>query len=421
MSNNFPTIKPSLNLQFANTGALPPDVTFTRASSSGGYYDGVTVSKAEENLLLQSQTFDNASWTKTSSTITANTTVAPDGTTTADTFTASAGGTTAQTSQVILLPTGTHTISVYAKAGTNDIFDFGYTSQGVISHRATVDLTGETIINQAGTTSNLTLTDVGSGWYRCSFDFTLSANAAANSIAAVRGNAVSLDTETLILWGAQIETRAFVTAYTPTTTQPITNYIPKMLFAPANVPVFDHNPVTGEALGLSVWEARTNLLLRSQEFDNASWTKTRSSVAANQIIAPDGTLTADKLVEDGTAAATHALSQTFAGFVSGTVYTVSIFFKAGERTQARVQFSSAAFTTAIGSIFNISTGAVVSSDAGITATITAGGNGWYRCTITATATATASAGINIFPAVAGSSSYDGDNYSGIYLWGAQLE
>jgi hypothetical protein len=52
MANNFPTIRPSLNMNFAGTGVLPPDVTFTRASQSGGYYDGKTVVKAEENLLL---------------------------------------------------------------------------------------------------------------------------------------------------------------------------------------------------------------------------------------------------------------------------------------------------------------------------------------------------------------------------------
>ena len=41
--------------------------------------------------------------------------------------------------------------------------------------------------------------------------------------------------------------------------------------------------------------ATTNLLLRSEEFNDASWTKTRSSATANAIAAPDGSLTADKI------------------------------------------------------------------------------------------------------------------------------
>lgn len=53
-------------------------------------------------------------------------------------------------------------------------------------------------------------------------------------------------------------------------------------------------------LGLSVWEARTNVALRSEEFDNAAWTTLGSGttypvVTANQAVAPDGTTTADRV------------------------------------------------------------------------------------------------------------------------------
>ena len=64
--------------------------------------------------------------------------------------------------------------------------------------------------------------------------------------------------------------------------------------AGVNVPRFDHDPVTGESLGLLVEESRSNLLQRSEEFDNASWGKQNSHpVTANSVSAPDGTLTAD--------------------------------------------------------------------------------------------------------------------------------
>src|SRR5690606_5381998 len=66
--------------------------------------------------------------------------------------------------------------------------------------------------------------------------------------------------------------------------------------AAVNEPRVDYDPLTLELRGLLVEEQRTNLLLRSQEFDNASWSKVSSSVSANAAVAPDGTLTADKII-----------------------------------------------------------------------------------------------------------------------------
>jgi hypothetical protein len=51
IQSNFPSIRPSLNLDFANTEQLDPRITFTR-DTGATYYDGKTVAKAEENLLL---------------------------------------------------------------------------------------------------------------------------------------------------------------------------------------------------------------------------------------------------------------------------------------------------------------------------------------------------------------------------------
>jgi len=51
---------------------------------------------------------------------------------------------------------------------------------------------------------------------------------------------------------------------------------------------------------------RRNLLTWTEQFDNAVWTKTNAAVTANATTAPDGALTADKLVED-TANAQHRI------------------------------------------------------------------------------------------------------------------
>ena len=65
---------------------------------------------------------------------------------------------------------------------------------------------------------------------------------------------------------------------------------------------FDHDPETGESLGLLVEESRTNLLRYSEEFNNAPWRKYNTTVSSNTATAPDGTSTADKLIASATTA-----------------------------------------------------------------------------------------------------------------------
>jgi hypothetical protein len=53
-----------------------------------------------------------------------------------------------------------------------------------------------------------------------------------------------------------------------------------------SAPRFDHDPTTGESLGLLVEEQRTNLLLQSEDF-STTWTTTNTTVSTNQVTAPD--------------------------------------------------------------------------------------------------------------------------------------
>lgn len=69
-----------------------------------------------------------------------------------------------------------------------------------------------------------------------------------------------------------------------------------------------------------------NYLLRSSELDNASWTKTDCSFTPNAAIAPDGTLTADKFVENALNAE-HVAFQTANAAGWGDVVSVSACFK----------------------------------------------------------------------------------------------
>ena len=223
-----------------------------------------------------------------------------------------------------------------------------------------------------------------------------------------------MDSGTILLWGAQLEQRSSATSYTATTTQPITNYIPVLLTAANNVSRFDHNPTTNESLGLLIEESRTNLLTYSAEFDNAAWGKTRSSITSNTIVAPDGTLTGDKLVEDTTATNTHFVRQDFTLAV-GT-YTYSFFAKAAERQSIQCVRQNTNIDL-ITHLFNLSTGVATGTGASMTSV----GNGWYRCVGVITVNAVAATGVNFSLYDGSTITYTGDGYSGIYIWGAQLE
>jgi len=162
-----------------------------------------------------------------------------------------------------------------------------------------------------------------------------------------------------------------------------------------------------------------NLLVQSQTFSNASWTKQYSSVSGS-ITAPDGTSTATQLIQDTTASVFHRL-YIVAQVVIGTTYTFSVYVKAN--TMNFVQLN---LNTAFGfyNSFDVSTGTIGTGN-GSSPTMKSVGNGWYRCTITGTATSTGNGECNIVLVLNNTSggfpTYNGDGTSGLYIWGAQIE
>jgi hypothetical protein len=169
--------------------------------------------------------------------------------------------------------------------------------------------------------------------------------------------------------------------------------------------------------------AATNLAIRSQEFDNAAWTKTRSSVTANSTTAPDNTSTADTLVEDATATSTH---QTSMGITptTGVTYTFSVYLKKKERTFAAIQFGNFANQVASNVVVADLTAGTINATDLSRSSITNIGNGWFR--VSTTVTSLNGGGISptisiSTTAFSSGATYSGDGVSGIYVWGAQVE
>jgi hypothetical protein len=199
--------------------------------------------------------------------------------------------------------------------------------------------------------------------------------------------------------------------------------------AAIDVPRFDHNPTTGESLGLLVEEQRTNLLLRSEEFDNASWGKSALTVTANSTTSPSQATTADKLIENGTTNE-HYVRQTPVAYPTGATFSISIYVKSAERTSLRVRAldtvnSANGFFGSIDTATGTTGGAATGTGTFTSATAVNAGNGWWRLTIIGIASSTSTScilDVFLLPGNANSASnYAGNGTSGIHVWGAQLE
>lgn len=183
---------------------------------------------------------------------------------------------------------------------------------------------------------------------------------------------------------------------------------------PINVPRLDYT--NGSCPSILVEPQRTNLVLRSEEFENAYWGKVKTTIIQNSTIAPDGSLTADKLIDDTTVSATHQISRNIT--VSSGLYTMSVFVKKGEYNFIRfwedVQTGRQCY-------FNLDTGVATNVNM-FNVSIEDYSDGWYRCIATINIPSAGNFGFRINLTPNGTTvTYNGTGTNGVYLWGAQLE
>jgi hypothetical protein len=177
---------------------------------------------------------------------------------------------------------------------------------------------------------------------------------------------------------------------------------------------FDHNPATGESLGLLVEEARTNAVTYSEQFDNAAWTKNAVTVTANAVAAPDGTTTADMITANG-ASAEHIIYST--GVAAG-LKTGSVYAKAGTNNFIQLTFGS---SDTVYANFDLSNGTVGTVGVTSVASIQALSNGWYRCSLHTTSTIASNIVVVIVSSTTATRSQSNSLATSVYVWGAQVE
>jgi L-rhamnose mutarotase len=160
---------------------------------------------------------------------------------------------------------------------------------------------------------------------------------------------------------------------------------------------------------------RTNLLTYSEDFGDSDWTKANVNINTNTVLAPDGTITADEQIET-TGNATHLSFQNTTVSNAATV-SLSLFVKR-KNTRYCILLENATGKR-IG--FNFDTGLIEFKSSNIETFVEQFTDGWYRIGFTCTVPST-SAIFRVYNTPDGTTiSYTGDDVSGFYLWGAQLE
>jgi hypothetical protein len=169
----------------------------TQATAASRPTYGIVPLGGRRNLLTFSEQFDNSGWLKSSSTITANTIVAPDGTTTGDTATATTNDPWLE--QSVSATAITYTLSVYL--------------QGIgssIGKRPRIRLIRDSL---AQILLSPFLPALTSGWQRYTFTGTFSVNPTSVVARIDFVDDSPAIGDAVYFWGAQLETGSTATAY----------------------------------------------------------------------------------------------------------------------------------------------------------------------------------------------------------------
>jgi hypothetical protein len=369
------------------------DLSFTRASNGTRVNSAGLVEVTPWNLLQQSETFDNATWSKSGIAVTANASANPlTGLTNADNLVAENVNNFHYINQAITFTSDESTIFVYAKANgyTWLVIDTG------LSNRFAYFNTTTGLVGTTGSSSTATIESVGNGWYKCILSFTAIAGS-SNIYLSVRnadngGSFTGNGTGGILVYGAQLNIGSTAKPYFPTTDR-------------LNVPRLTYQNGGGGCPSLLLEKQSTNLVVQSN--DMTTWTNGAGTMTKNATTSPDGTNNALSFDNSGDCS-------TFASASNG-VYSWSLFVKQGTSATASIDMSDGATGDVI-TTFTFSTKTFSGTSAGgswstPSASYIDLGNGWYRITLTATKNAGSSIGHKIIAS--------GSGYT--YVYGAQLE
>jgi hypothetical protein len=365
-ANDLFSIAP-LDLRFAQQKTLDPRVTFTRQSRATYVDSDGVIRTATTNLLLRSEEFDTT-WVQPGI-VSANTEIAPNGTLTADTITSGGTGLGAIYQNVSVLASTIYTASVYVKLGTMSSSNYKVAVyNNSASNFIAVDVTPSQTPNS-------------SGWTRVTYTFTTPVGCTSVRWYPFRIES-AIPLSTVYLWGSQLEQSTTVGEYIPTTS------------TINSAPRFDHDPTTGESLGLLVEENRTNSFEWSNSANNnETWNNvgTYLNLASGQSDPAGGTAGIRATDANSVSSGTHLQRTSLANLTASTTVTYSVWLKPIDCPNNAVILTVFANTTtdAINATFSVSGTAITAVSTSATGTGAASGasfevfpNGWYLCRLT---------------------------------------
>jgi len=347
-------------------GSLQPtdgsgDFTFTRGSnlSATRVNAAGNIEKGYENLLLQSNSFSNATWAKSSVSVTSGQS-GYDGTNDAWLLSKSASNAYINQSNIT---NGVQAFSIYAKANESN---FLYVRIYSDSPRVYFDLINGVATN-SGPVISSSMEDVGDGWYRCSFSTNLTA---ANFLRIYPAEAAfdsSATTGSIYIQDAMLNQGLIAYPYIETTTTSAQGGILE------DTPRIDY--LSGPNGSLLLEPSRTNLINNSGYFANRVYNST--IITQNYNISPEGVINSALIDKNGVAYG--RIDYNFY-YPSGT-YTYSAFVKGNDIVKLRLDYPGSSKEAYI----NCSNGQTTNYQSKPMDSISSVnyGNGWYRFICTA--------------------------------------
>ena len=453
------SIRPALNLDFANSKQLDPRITFYR-NSIATYYDsngilryaieneprfdhdpatgeskGLLIEEPRDFLNTNSITINGGYWSFSNASASVKQALAPDGTYSADGLMANTVNDGHGVLKSFVPAANTYyTLTAYFKRGANRYAQIAwyYNEAAGASNYPTAyfDLDNGTFTHSSGINRGTTMTDVGNGWYRCSVtvltdstpstSYFYAQSTATGSGAAYVGTG-AIDT---YYWGLQIEIGDNPSSFTPSDT----NFTSRS----SKASYFDENG--------SLRKAPVNAPRYGYKYDGNQWVETGlilEKQAVQRFDVSDAFYWSGYYPQIGKARTTDYFNcgEGFTRIVPSTTSAVHVYDRY-ETLAAAGQHCFSVFAKQSGykylkleqsfggnAIFDLDTGTVYgTSSSSVLAGIENYGSGIYRCFVSANITQTTSL-IQRVEVLNDSrqSTYAGNGTSGIEIFGMQIE
>ena len=413
------SIRPTLNLDFANSKQLDPRITFYR-DSIATYYDskgvlryathnkprfdydpatgeskGLLIEESRTNIVPESTHFGTFSTSRCVKISTYE--VAPDGTFSA-LYIASNGSASSRVihdfSMFTPAANSTYTVSVYAKSvGSDDTFSMEL-GNGANNVNVFFDLSNGTVTNEtvSGTMSSVngSIENVGNGWFRCIAAAVHGAswNQATNLAFYDQDNTDA--NSGILVWGPQVEEGAFATSYIPSDTRftsrsSVATYHDEtgvLRKSPANSPRYGYKYDGRKWVetGLILENASTNLF---QGYTTTNKYRTTIVNNTSEVVSPDGSNSAMKLTPTDASAFNYTVFAIGNNSLNGSQQCGSIYAKKGSERYLWMSVSNSGGSPSgePNCTFDLETGTVARAGDIDIARIENVGNGWYRCSV----------------------------------------